>query len=66
MNLFYLRIIENFADLYNELFYVQTEKFIFFPNDLVFNISFWNLACFDTLHDFRGSYFIYTAFSNWI
>ena len=40
MNLFYLRIIENFADLYNELFYVQTEKFIFLPNDLFFNISF--------------------------
>ena len=29
MNLFYLRIIENYADLYNTLFYVQTEKFIF-------------------------------------
>ena len=53
--MFYLRIIENFADLYNELFYVQTEKIIFLPNDLVFNISFWNLACFDALHDFRGS-----------
>ena len=40
MNLFYLRIIENFADLYNKLFYVQTEKFIFLPNNLDFNISF--------------------------
>ena len=39
-NLFYLRIIENFADLYNELFYAQTEKSIFLPNNLVFNISF--------------------------
>ena len=65
MNLFYLRIIEKFADLYNKLFYVQTEKFIFLPNNLVFNISFFlNLACFDSLHDFRGNYFIYMAFSN--
>ena len=40
MNLFYLRIIENYADLYNTLFYVQTEKFIFLPDNLVFNISF--------------------------
>ena len=64
MNLFYLRIIEKFAGPYNKLFYVQTEKFIFLPNNLVFNISFLNLACFDSLHDFRGNYFIYMAFSN--
>ena len=64
MNLFYLRNIENLADLYNKLFYVQTEKFIFLQNNLVFNISFLDLACFDSLHDFRGNYFIYMAFSN--
>ena len=40
MNLFYLRIIENYADLLNTLFYVQTEKFIVLLNDLVFNFSF--------------------------
>ena len=40
MNLFYLRIIENYADLHNILFYVQTEKFSFLANNLVFNISF--------------------------
>ena len=57
MNLFYLRIIENFTDLCNKLFHVQTEKFIFLPNNLVFNISFSNLACFDSLHYFRGQLF---------
>ena len=41
MKLFYLRIIENYADLHNKLFYVQTEEFIFLPNNLVFNISFF-------------------------
>ena len=28
MDLFYLWIIEKYADLHNTLFYVQTEKFI--------------------------------------
>ena len=64
MNLFYLRIIENYADLYNILFYVQTKKFIFLPNTLVFNISFLNLECLDPFHDFLGNYFIYLGFSN--
>ena len=40
MNSFYLRIVEKYADLYYTLFYVQTEKFIFLPYNLVFNISF--------------------------
>ena len=46
MNLFSLRIIENYADLYNTLFYVQTEKFIFLPNNLVFNTSFFKFSMF--------------------
>ena len=64
MTLFCLRVIENYADLYNTLFYVQTKKFIFLPNNLVFNISFLNLACFDSVHDFLGNYFIYMGFWN--
>ena len=42
MNLFYLRIIENYADLYDILFYVQIEKCIFLSDTLVLNISFLN------------------------
>ena len=64
MNLFYLWIIENYADLYNILFYVQTKNFIFLQDTLVFNIIFWNLACLEPLHDFLGNYFIYMGFSN--
>ena len=40
MNVFNLRIIENYADLYNTSFYVQTEKFIFLQNNLIFNFDF--------------------------
>ena len=40
MDLFYLRIIESFADLYNIMFYVKTKNFIFLRDTLVFNISF--------------------------
>ena len=62
MNLFYLRIIENYADLYNILFYVQTKIFIVLSNTLVF--KFLNLECLDSFHDFLGNYFIYMGFSN--
>ena len=65
MNLFYLRIIENYADLHNTLFYVQTENFSFLANNLVFNTSFFlNIACFDSLHNFLGNNFFYICFSN--
>ena len=36
----YLRIIECYAELYSTLFSVQTENFIFLPNNMVFNIRF--------------------------
>ena len=47
MNLFYLRIIENYADLYNILFYVQIKKFIFLRDTFPvgtrrrFNVEAW-------------------------
>ena len=40
MKLFNLHVIENYADFLNTMFYVQTEKLIFLPNNLIFNKVF--------------------------
>ena len=42
MSLFDLRIIENYADLYNILFYVETKNFIFLP-DTLFSTSVFEI-----------------------